>query len=74
MIDFDEASPMTVLVGRNGTGKSNILEALTIIFRDLDLEVSTPQFNYELEYTCRGHRITVDADQQPFDKKGSNQR
>lgn len=61
-IDFDEASPMTVLVGRNGTGKSNILEALTIIFRDLDLEASTPSFSYELEYTCRGYRITVDAD------------
>jgi predicted ATPase len=61
-IDFDEASPMTVLVGRNGTGKSNILEALTIIFRDLDLEVPTPPFSYELEYTCRGHRIIVDAD------------
>ena len=61
-IDFNEASPMTVLVGRNGTGKSNILEALTIIFRDLDLEASTPPFGYELDYTCRGHRITVDAD------------
>ncbi|MBN1663992.1 MAG: AAA family ATPase [Deltaproteobacteria bacterium] len=61
-IDFDEASPMTVLVGRNGTGKSNILEALTIIFRDLDLEVPTPPFSYELEYTCRGHRIIVDAE------------
>ena len=61
-IDFDEASPMTVLVGRNGTGKSNILEALTIIFRDLDLEVSTPPFSYELDYTCRGYRIIVDAD------------
>jgi recombinational DNA repair ATPase RecF len=36
-IDFDEQSPTTVLVGRNGTGKSNLLEALTIIFRDLDL-------------------------------------
>jgi len=61
-IEFDNVSPMTVLVGRNGTGKSNILEALTIIFRDLDLEISTPAFSYELDYTCRGHRITVDAD------------
>ncbi|MFZ3114458.1 MAG: AAA family ATPase [Syntrophales bacterium] len=61
-IEFDESSSMTVLVGRNGTGKSNILEALTIIFRDLDLEASTPLFSYELEYTCRRYRITVDAD------------
>jgi recombinational DNA repair ATPase RecF len=26
-----------VLVGPNGTGKSNVLEALIVIFRDLDL-------------------------------------
>jgi predicted ATPase len=59
-IDFDEASEMTVLVGRNGTGKSNLLEALTIIFRDLDLGLR-PTFSYELCYFCRGHTITVDA-------------
>ena len=59
-IDFDEASEMTVLVGRNGTGKSNLLEALTIIFRDLDLGLR-PTFSYELRYFCRGHTITIDA-------------
>lgn len=68
-IEFEEDSPMTVLVGRNGTGKSNILEALTIIFRDLDLETSSPPFNYELEYTCRGRRVTVDADLSRTTKK-----
>ena len=30
--DFDEKSLTTVLVGGNGTGKSNLLEALVIIF------------------------------------------
>jgi energy-coupling factor transporter ATP-binding protein EcfA2 len=59
--DFDEATPITVVVGRNGTGKSNLLEALTIIFRDLDLG-SRPRFAYQLEYLCRGHRVRVDAD------------
>lgn len=61
-IDFDKESPTTILVGRNGTGKSNILEALTIIYRDLDLEKIKPEFGYSLEYNCRGHEITVDAD------------
>jgi predicted ATPase len=60
-IDFDAESPTTVLVGRNGTGKSNVLEALTVIFRDLDLELSHPQLAYELDYTCHGQRITIDA-------------
>ena len=36
-IDFDEEYPTTVILGRNGTGKSNLLEALIIIFRDLNL-------------------------------------
>ncbi len=61
-IDFNQDSPTAVLVGRNGTGKSNVLEALTVIFRDLDLELSTPPFSYELEYTCHGRRISLDAD------------
>jgi len=61
-IDFDSESPTTILVGRNGTGKSNILEALTIIYRDLDLGAIKPKFGYSLEYNCRGHEIIVDAD------------
>ena len=61
-IDFDTKSPTAVLVGRNGTGKSNVLEALTVIFRDLDLEVTTPPFSYELSYSCHGRQILVDAD------------
>lgn len=60
-INFDEQSPATVLVGRNGTGKSNLLEALTIIFRDLDLGES-PSFSYELDYICRRNHIHIDAD------------
>jgi predicted ATPase len=59
--DFDEDSPYTVLLGQNGTGKSNLIEALVIIFRDLDLgEVSS--FPYQLRYVCRNHRISVDSD------------
>ena len=50
-----------VLVGPNGTGKSNVLEALIIIFRDLDLGAS-PSFSYRLTYTCKGSRVEVDAD------------
>lgn len=36
--DFGENSMETVLLGLNATGKSNFMEALVIIFRDLDLE------------------------------------
>lgn len=48
-VDFDEAHLMTVVVGRNGSGKSNVLEALVAIFRNLDLG-EAPPFSYELIY------------------------
>jgi len=60
-IDFDQDSPTTVIVGRNGTGKSNLLEALVIIFRDLDLG-ERPAFKYKLQYFCRNHKVQIDAD------------
>lgn len=60
-VDFDEGQLTTVVVGKNGTGKSNLIEALIRIFRNLDLD-ETPPFGYEIEYFCRGHRIIVDAD------------
>ena len=66
-VDFDEDHLMTVIVGRNGSGKSNVLEALVCIFRNLDLG-EDPTFSYELVYqlgeknTASWKEITIDAD------------
>ncbi|WP_421194705.1 AAA family ATPase [Aeromonas enteropelogenes] len=71
-VDFDEEHLMTVVVGRNGSGKSNVLEALVAIFRNLDLG-EAPPFSYELIYRLgepnkqeklseRWLEITIDAD------------
>jgi predicted ATPase len=60
-IDFDESSPITVVIGWNGTGKSNLFEALVIIFRDLDLKRQTP-WAYRIEYICHGNRVKIDND------------
>ncbi len=60
-INFDADSPITVIVGWNGTGKSNLFEALVIIFRDLDLGQATI-FAYKIEYTCHGNRVSIDYD------------
>lgn len=57
-IDFDAGSPYTVLVGGNGAGKSNLMEALALIFRGIDLGGTAP-FDYRLRYECRGHEIEV---------------
>src|SRR5438552_18321222 len=59
-VNFDETSPYTVLVGENGSGKSNLIEALTLIFRNLDLDLPAP-FPYRLKYRCRGHNVSIDA-------------
>src|SRR4249920_882996 len=59
-IEF-ENTLTTVLLGQNGTGKSNLLEALIIIFRDLDLG-DPPAFKYKLNYECRDNEIHIDAD------------
>lgn len=65
-VDFDEESPYTVLVGENGAGKSNLIEALSLIFRNLDLDAEAP-FSYHLKYRCRDHDLDVQAtaDQYP---------
>ncbi|MGS0695947.1 AAA family ATPase [Shewanella sp. 0m-4] len=63
-VDFDEGQLLTVLVGRNGSGKSNIIEALVKIFRALDLGEVAP-FSYELVYSLGAENSTwvkVDAD------------
>jgi len=50
-----------VLIGQNGTGKSNLIEALITIFRDVDLDREAA-FDYTLEYSIRGHFIRIEAD------------
>jgi recombinational DNA repair ATPase RecF len=35
LINFDEGHWVTVVIGWNGTGKSNVLEAIATLFRDL---------------------------------------
>lgn len=63
-VDFDQGSSRQVIVGRNGVGKSNLLEAIVRIFRDLDLEEQTT-FAYQIEYLCRGHAVRITNDEIP---------
>lgn len=55
---FGTESLTTVLIGQNATGKSNLLEALVIIFRDLDLG-EPASFEYALRYECRGKQVEI---------------
>ncbi|MGN2247554.1 AAA family ATPase [Frateuria sp. GZRR35] len=49
------------LIGQNGTGKSNLIEALITIFRDVDLDREAA-FDYTLEYRIRGRDVRIEAD------------
>lgn len=49
------------LIGQNGTGKSNLIEALITLFRDVDLDREAA-FDYTLEYEIRGHIVRIQAD------------
>jgi predicted ATPase len=49
------------LIGQNGTGKSNLIEALITIFRDVDLDREA-DFDYTLKYNIRGHEVHLEAD------------
>ncbi|WP_411029344.1 AAA family ATPase [Spongiimicrobium sp. 3-5] len=59
-IDLNEEYMSTVFLGQNAAGKSNLLEALVIIFRDLDLDDKT-DFNYSIEYECKNNLLKVDG-------------
>lgn len=48
------------LIGQNGTGKSNLLEALITIFRDVDLDREAA-FDYTLEYSIRNREVRLEA-------------
>jgi len=67
-IDFDESQPTTVLLGHNGTGKSNLLEAIVEIFRELE-QGGTPSFTFEMDYVCRDRKIHIDGDPERTSKK-----
>jgi predicted ATPase len=57
----DKSSQTTVVLGRNGAGKSNLIELLVEIFRDLEAGDSS-NFYYELNYEIRGSIIQITND------------
>jgi len=59
-LDFDQESLETVLIGQNGSGKSNVIEALATIFRDLDSQRPGQGFDYFIAYDCKDHRVEID--------------
>ena len=70
---FEEKPLITLLVGQNGLGKSNLIEAITSILRQLDLAEHENQlitktdeyfFDFEITYLSNGNEIEVLAKDQ----------
>ena len=65
-----KADLITLLVGQNGLGKSNLIEIFTFIFKDLYTIRERKEFiasankselsDYIIEYECRGHQLKID--------------
>lgn len=72
-VTFDENPDgiFTVLLGQNGLGKSNLIEALIVIFRDLYLGKDS-DFGYELCYTLRRGEVAVLVQSQPKTESSAN--
>jgi predicted ATP-dependent endonuclease of OLD family len=62
-LEPDSQHMTTVVIGQNATGKSNLIEALVLIFRHLDLAEEPPKElqNYEIEYVCRENKVHITA-------------
>lgn len=60
--DADGATPIQshALIGQNGTGKSNLMEALINIIRNIDLDQPAP-FDYKLEYSINEMIVSIEA-------------
>ena len=57
--DFDESRLTTVVIGQNGAGKSNLIEAIISIFRWVDLRRNEPRFHYRLDYRIDGAKVSL---------------
>lgn len=61
VVDFDEREPITALIGRNGSAKSNLLEALIAIFSGIALKEQS-EFSYNVRYTIKDCTVSVSSD------------
>ncbi len=59
-IDFSANRGTSLLVGNNGCGKSNILEAISSIFAGLYKDYFVkPRFDYKLNYEVNNREIDI---------------
>lgn len=55
-VDFDETKLTTVLIGQNGAGKSNLIEALAQVFAHVDLRSTPLRFKFRVTYRIQARK------------------
>lgn len=66
-VNFDKDSLTTVVIGENGSGKSNLIEAIVEVFRAWDLrEQRFIKFSYEIQYIIRGKLVRIWGDKSAY--------
>lgn len=60
-LDLSSQQGLSVFIGNNGCGKSNILESVVAIFASLfdDRDRFKPKFKYTLEYIVDAHNVVI---------------
>lgn len=65
-VEFDKDSLTTVLIGENGSGKSNLIEAIVEVFRAYDLGTRRfAHFRFEIDYLQGANTIKLHNTQRP---------
>lgn len=70
--DFTNCTNYTALIGLNGSGKSNILEAVSLIFSNLYHNTAT-DFSYAISYTFEDSLVTVNNGVMSVQQNGSEE-
>lgn len=71
-LDFSGKDGTTVLIGNNGCGKSNLLEAISNVFAGLYNSAFNPPFKYELVYSKDTYKIEIKYDAINYEIKVNN--
>jgi hypothetical protein len=58
---FEPGSTINALAGKNGSGKSNILEAIALIFTFLMTDGRAPEFEFNIKYTVYDNDVEING-------------
>ncbi len=67
--DFSKSEQYAALIGINGSGKSNVLEAVSLIFYGLYYNETIDKFDYDIHYKINGKSISVKNGEMKVDSK-----